>query len=90
MWFEHMKRMEEERQVRGVWEGKSVGKNRTERPRVTWNSTVEKTVREKGQTWNATKEMTGDRTKWSQFVKQSKAEKLTPYGSKRIGCSAIE
>lgn len=69
-WFGHLVRMEENRQVKKIWETRPEGKNKRGRPKTTWNATVEKILIEAGETWHSAKHIARDRTQWRNFTRR--------------------
>lgn len=55
--FGRLIRMNDERQVKEVWEARSIGRNSRGRLRRTWNSAIENILKEKEETWSSDKEI---------------------------------
>ncbi|KAF2882260.1 hypothetical protein ILUMI_23928 [Ignelater luminosus] len=60
----HIHRMEEDRLLRQVYEARPTGKNKIERPRNRWQTTVRKSAAEKSIQWEMIHNLTNDRKNW--------------------------
>lgn len=67
-WLGHLIRMDNDRQVKQVWEARSSSKRARGRPRESWNNAVGKILKRKGQTWQSAKILALDRRRWARFV----------------------
>jgi hypothetical protein len=68
-WFGHLTRMDNNRQVKRVWDAKPIGKNRRGRPIKEWNSDISQILQSKGKTWQEATQMASNRKEWRKFVK---------------------
>lgn len=73
-WFGHLCRMNNDRQVKSVWEARTTGKNRRGRPRQTWNQSVLEILNNRHTTWTEAKQLTKNRKEWRKFCKTTKVE----------------
>lgn len=71
-WFGHMTRMEEERLAKRVWLARPRHKRKRGRPRKTWDSTVEESLRKRGISWNDARRMAKNKKEWSLFIYNKK------------------
>lgn len=67
-WFGHLKRMNNDRPVKKVWEAKRTYKRKKGRPPVTWDQSIEKLLKTRGTTRAEASVMAMDRKRWSKFV----------------------
>ncbi|XP_031358768.1 uncharacterized protein LOC116182371 [Photinus pyralis] len=67
-WFGHICRMDNDRQVKRIWES-GVQKKRTRgRPKKTWNDEVAAILKRKGRTWAEARKLARDKKQWTKFV----------------------
>ncbi|KAJ8951320.1 hypothetical protein NQ318_008224 [Aromia moschata] len=67
-WFGHLKRMNNDRPVKKVWEAKRQIKRRRGRPPTTWDQGIARIVESRGITRAEATTMAKNRKKWSTFV----------------------
>jgi hypothetical protein len=73
-WFGHLKRMDEERLTKQVWEARTEGlgmKRPRGRPRRTWNDNMQELLTKKNITWKEAKKLSEDGTAWRALCKTS-------------------
>ena len=63
-----MQRLDSDRMVKQVWEGKSGGRKKRGRPRLTCDGMMGNIVRERGLGWREAKTLSMDRIRWKKFV----------------------
>nr|CAH7716818.1 unnamed protein product [Callosobruchus chinensis] len=66
-WFGHMCRMDNSRQIRKVWECKTMPNRRRGRPTTSWNKAVQGVFEKKGLTMSA-RRMATDKKQWCEIV----------------------
>lgn len=69
MWFEHLVRMVEERQIKAMWEVRAIGKNVTENPRLKEEPSSELIFNRRKENWNTVKQNRRYRKMWRNFIK---------------------
>jgi hypothetical protein len=70
-WFGHVVRMEEDRMVKGIFEGHPGGRRKTDRPRKRWLDDVEEDLRlMKVKRWGI---RATERTVWARIIREAKA-----------------
>nr|CAH7739892.1 unnamed protein product [Callosobruchus chinensis] len=67
-WFGHMCRMDSDRQVRKVWDCKTLPRRGRGRPTTSWNQVVEAVIVRKGQTGRNARKLAMDRKQWQNLV----------------------
>nr|CAH7713655.1 unnamed protein product [Callosobruchus chinensis] len=67
-WFGHMCRMDSDRQVRKVWDCKTLPRRGRGRPTTSWNQVVEEVIVRKGQTGRNARKLAMDRKQWQNLV----------------------
>lgn len=67
-WYGHLKRMEDKRPVKRVWEAKSQKRKNRGRPKTTWNRNIEKIVEDRGLTMVQASTMAKGKKEWKKFI----------------------
>ena len=67
-WFGHLKRMNDSRAVRKVWQASTTGKRKRGRPRKTWEKSIADILKEKNVTWNGASKKVRNKKEWAKFV----------------------
>ena len=67
-WWGHLKRMDEKKQVKKVWESRMDGKRKVGRPQVTWDQTIDRILTSKGVTKKEAASKTANREEWKKFT----------------------
>lgn len=69
-WWGHMKRLNANRQVRKIWEAKTIGRKKKGRPRRTWDNEVARILKSRGLVWKEAEVWAQDRRKWKRIVNE--------------------
>lgn len=69
-WYGHVKRMDEGRLVKRIYDSMCVGERRVGRPRKRWSDNVRGVLREKGVDEGQMEGMVYDRNVWRGFVRE--------------------
>lgn len=67
-WWGHIQRMNNNRQVKLVYEARPQTKRKRGRPRKTWNQEISRILQEKGKTWEEAKKLAKNRKEWKKFI----------------------
>lgn len=67
-WWGHIQRMNNNRQVKLVYEARPQTKRKRGRPRKTWNQEISRILHERGKTWVEAKNLAKNRKEWKKFI----------------------
>ena len=67
-WLGHMFRMDDERQVKKIWQARTMQKRGRGRPKKSWNEVLAERLKERGLSWIEGKRMATNRREWAKFV----------------------
>ena len=69
-WLGHLSRMDEERQVKRIWDTKVKTKRKKGRPKTTWEQEIGRILKERGTEWQSIKTLAQNKKAWKKFCKQ--------------------
>lgn len=69
-WFGHLVRMNNNRQVKKVWQAQTVQKQKRGRPKKKWDDTIVEHLKKRNKTWPEAKKMTRNKKLWATFVNE--------------------
>ncbi|KAJ3640286.1 hypothetical protein Zmor_003595 [Zophobas morio] len=69
-WFGHLNRMNQDRQVKKIWEAREYGKARKERPRKRWNDVITEALQRREITWPEAKQTALNRKQWRELIRK--------------------
>lgn len=67
-WYGHLNRMGDNRQVKSVWEARTIPRRKRGRPGETWKQVIEKVLAKKGYTIQTAKMITQNKKEWRALV----------------------
>ena len=62
--------MDEERQVKRIWDTKVKTKRKKGRPKTTWEQEIGRILKERGTEWQSIKTLAQNKKAWKKFCKQ--------------------